>query len=164
VSSSAPETTASTAGGRPRGSFGFGWTPGGDTVLIYPRRARDDSNAVDTGNAPSGKSGIIYTDRKDMPSLEELLQENKLAYAVLGERIVRPTLRSYLGAVTGGAIAAAVVTTGVLLFVDAVADNAIRANPYTALSLALGGLILLATLLVALRDSPAQREPTSDES
>ena len=96
----------------------------------------------------------IYTDEKDMPSLEQLLEENRVAYAVF-ERDARHV--SYVKVIAAAAIGVATSTVGLALLVDAVADSALQANPYTALSLALGGIVLLATLLVGLYGPPRGR-------
>jgi hypothetical protein len=49
-------------------------------------------------------------------------------------------------------IPAATGAVGWTLFADAIDDDAVQANPYTALILALAGFVFLASLLVALRD------------
>jgi hypothetical protein len=131
----------------------------------------DGKNALVVGRPPDGEDEDvptfslqpdpligqrpIYTDEKDMPSLEQLLRENRIAYAVF-ERDARRV--SYGRVVAASTIGVATSVVGWVLLLDAVAESAVRANPYTALSLALGGIVLLATLLVALygpaRDSP----------
>jgi uncharacterized membrane-anchored protein len=54
------------------------------------------------------------------------------------------------------AVASFVATTlavaGWILFAASVSHGPSSVNPYTALALALGGVVLLATLVVALRD------------
>ena len=46
------------------------------------------------------------------------------------------------------------VSVGWVLLIDALAESAARANPYTALTLALWGFVLLATLLLAVYGPP----------
>lgn len=45
-------------------------------------------------------------------------------------------------------------SVGWVLLIDALAESAARANPYTALTLALWGFVLLATLLLAVYGPP----------
>jgi hypothetical protein len=54
--------------------------------------------------------------------------------------------------VAAAMIPAATGAVGWTLFADAIDDDAVQANPYTALILALAGFVFLASLLVALRD------------
>lgn len=122
--------------------------------------------------APEASSGVIYTDRADMPSLEELLRQHEIAYAVLerpapeaateGTRAPAALTveRPLIGPVrifVASAVATAVGAVGWTLLADSLASDAVNANPYTALSLGLGGIVLIVTLIVALRSGPPGR-------
>jgi hypothetical protein len=108
------------------------------------------STFVSLSDQPLGPR-YIYTDEKDMPSLEQLLKENRVASAVI-ERDAPHA--GYMRVIAATAIGVATSMVGWVLLVNAVSESGLRANPYTALSLALGGLVLLATLLVALYGPP----------
>ena len=53
---------------------------------------------------------------------------------------------------SASAIAAALTGAGVVLLISSLIDNGLSANPFVALVCALGGAVLLATVVVALRD------------
>lgn len=91
--------------------------------------------------------GTIYTDRADMPSLERLLDENRIASAIF-EREVEGLSRSRVALAAG--IAAAVITLGVVLLVSDL-FAAIEANAFVALFITLAGLVYAATVVSALR-------------
>ncbi len=149
--------------------FGMIHLRSGRTVLLY----RQTSTEAGGGNVEAlqqeAPSGAIYTEQQDMPSLEELLRQNEVAMAVL-ERPA-PMLDSSVGGPSGATalsatartlpasarrlvfaavIGAAVSTVGWTLLATSLSSS-VRANPYTAASLGTGGLVLLATLVVALR-------------
>jgi hypothetical protein len=155
--------TAPTALETPEATFGIVGLRSGRAHLVASRRSTRSGAEVEEGT----RSGLIFTDRQDMPSLEQLLEENKVAYAVLERPVPTPEqplrvaveepvasgvlFRNYLRVAAGAAFAASVSAAGSIVLVDAIAEDALHANPYTALSLALGGLGLLATLLVAVK-------------
>jgi hypothetical protein len=111
-------------------------------------------------------SGVIYTNVADMPSLEELLEQGEVALAVLerpvpaspatgarpgsSSRARRASRRTYAPLIGVTGFAAGMAVLGTTLLVDSIKEGGVQANPYTALSLALGGLLVLATLLVAV--------------
>jgi hypothetical protein len=122
---------------------------GGVTGLVIqrpPSRPEVEQEVPLQGSPTAPKP--IYTEEKDMPSLERLLEENRVAYAVF-EREARAVSGSRVAVASG--IAAIVAAVGWTLVVVDVTDGG-RLNPYLALMLALGGLVLCATVLVALRD------------
>jgi hypothetical protein len=102
-----------------------------------------------------------------MPSLESLLRENEVAYAILerpapslgtrasaeAERTERAARAlSSLRILAAAAIPFVISAVGWTLFVESVTGGAVRANAYVALSLGLGGLVLLWTLILAVKD------------
>lgn len=152
--------------------FGFVALESGSTRVLSKRAATSATDVERTPPEESVPSGVIYTDVDDMPSLEELLRANEVAFAVLerpapsapqevgtraaslpatmregrDERVLSPAQ-----VVFAASIPFTVSAVGWTLFATAVAGGSVRANPYTALSLGLGGLVLLATLLLAIR-------------
>jgi hypothetical protein len=125
---------------------------GGQSALVVPKpsTAEKPPDVELQAHGPS-TGAVIYTDETEMPSLEQLLKENRIAYAVL-ER--ESTHVSYVRVVAGAGIGVGTSVAGWVLFLQSVAGSTVRANPYTALSLALGGIVLIATLLVALYGPP----------
>ena len=143
----------------------------GETRVVFTR-PEIDVRAGAREPAAEASSGVIYTDRADMPSLEELLRQHEIAYAVLErpapEAATEVTRTPATPAVElspvdpvriviASAVATAVGAVGWTLFADSIASGAVNANPYTALSLGLGGLVLIVTLIVALRSRPPGR-------
>jgi hypothetical protein len=158
VSSNAPESTEAT---EISDLFGYVSLASGRTHLLFPRKEEES------------RAGAIYTDAADMPSLEELLKQREIAFAVLerpapslqpqpSAQPEAPTVAAEAGRarrristrriVAAAMIPAATGAVGWTLFADSISDTAVQANPYTALILALAGFVLLASLLVALRD------------
>lgn len=112
---SAAAPTGSEQSAHSGASFGYVQTETGETALIYPRD-RYGSSTAEPRAGRQESSGIIFTDRQDMPSLEQLLRENRLAYAVLEAPPQPPAWSAYVRIATGSAAATAVSTVGVLLF------------------------------------------------
>jgi len=125
---------------------------------LLKSRSTTGGDAEEASNPDA--AGVIYTTREDMPSLEDLLRQNDIAMAVL-EKPMPITSESFsatgnashlpIGLIAASGIAASVSVVGWVLFVASVRADGIHANPYTALSLALGGIVLLATLIVGLK-------------
>jgi hypothetical protein len=92
-------------------------------------------------------TGSIYTTREDMPSLERLLEENRIASAVF-EREVEGLSRHRVA--IAAAIASAVITLGVVLLLSDLV-GAIEANAIVALFIILAGIVYTATIASALR-------------
>ncbi len=151
----------------PGAVFGFVSLRSGDTALIAPRSSAGshESDPLDA------KTGVIYTERADMPTLEHLLGENEVAFAVLerpvsavtaaGTHVARQRVvhtdrhtTSQTRVILASGIGVATSAVGWTLFADSVAESAIRANPYSALSFALGGIVLLLSVFVALHGPP----------
>jgi hypothetical protein len=120
---------------------------GGRAALVVPRAADPDEERYPGLQQEAAVGDLIYTDEKDMPSLEQLLRENRVAYAVLEHESHHV---SYLRVLAGGAVGVGTTVAGFFLLLQAIAPSVISANPYTALTLTLGGIVLVATLLVAL--------------
>jgi hypothetical protein len=145
---------------RPTEPFGFVALSSGRTHILRPEEGGE------SGTGSAEVSGVIFTNRTDMPSLEALLSENQVAYAVLerpvpiavqpGAGDARPSTGRPSAAriVVGAGIGIATSAVGWTLFADAVAETSIRANPYTALVVALSGLIILASVLIGLSQPP----------
>jgi hypothetical protein len=131
--------------GRSRSSvrpFGFIETSEGETKEIYSRT----TGAVVSRPAPESRStGRIFTDAKDMPSLEQLLREHAVGLAILEKDRTVPLLIP-LSAGALGALSA----VGCVLFLGSVAGR-VAINPYTAVSLALGAIVILLALIAAIR-------------
>jgi hypothetical protein len=123
------------------------FTKGGSALVVERPSEGEKPADLQIQTDPRLGQRPIYTDEKDMPSLEQLIRENSIAYAVFEREAPR---LSYYRVIAASAVGVATSTVGWILFVDALDESAIRANPYTALSLALGGIVLLATLLIAL--------------
>jgi hypothetical protein len=69
------------------------------------------------------------------------------------EEVAHESERARLGPVViASALAGGVLAVGWLLVVVAVLGSTLRPNPYTAATLALGGIVLFATLVVALTE------------
>jgi hypothetical protein len=115
----------------------------GTTALVEPRERGADTEAGRSATT----SGLIYTEASDMPSLEQLLAEHRIATAVIerGTPAVVPPLR----VVIATTLAATVTAIGAVLLVVDVAGVS-HPNPYVSLLLVLGGLGLFATILTAL--------------
>jgi hypothetical protein len=127
------------------------------TTRLLATRGYAGSSAEAVPLAGREPSGVIYTDRADMPSLEELLEQNRVAYAVLERSAPAPAQDSTgIGTVVASVVVGAVGAVGWTLFAVAVSEGGIRPNPYTALLLGLGAFVLLATLIVGLRSKRAR--------
>jgi hypothetical protein len=144
----------------------------GETYRLARRVAVDTSGT--TRESDSGSGGVIYTEH-DMPTLEALLEEYRVAVAVLE----RPTEEMDLSPISenkatatsrgetpsselvltqapwriavAGVLAGAFAAVGIVLMVSAGIPGGLRANPYMALVLFLGGVTFVATLVRALR-------------
>jgi hypothetical protein len=116
----------------------------GATGLVMPREGADETSMPQAIT----RGGLIYTDRRDMPSLEELLAEHHIASAVV-LRDAPPSVTP-LRLIGATALASAISAVGAALLVVDAAGSA-HPNPYIALMLFLGGLGLLATVLIATR-------------
>jgi len=109
---------------------------------------------------PSG--GVIYTD-DDRPTIEQLLAgyrvllpENRPANEVItveGPIAVVPSISRGAEAIIAAAVTGAVCAVGILLLISTIVTGHIRANPVVAMSLALGGFGLTATLVTVVRHS-----------
>jgi hypothetical protein len=121
-------------------------TKSGASVLVVPRESGREDGTDFAESITSG--GAIYTDIKDMPSLEALLAEYQVATAVIWKEPSRavPSERIIGTSVVAGAITA---IGAALLAVDLA--SAAHPNPYISLMLLIGGLGLIATIVVALR-------------
>lgn len=117
------------------------------------------SNRV--GEDEPTSSGVIYTGR-DLPSLEELLAAHEIVTAVLErpapivdaavvQAARQPAPAFSTEAVILAATSGAISMAGWVLLVASVVPDPLRVNPYIALSLALGGLVLVATVAVAAK-------------
>ena len=124
----------------------------GSTHFVRSESTRGESRRQSTSFI--NETGVIYTRAEDMPTLEELLERSKVAYAVLEKEVPMATSvraqRQWLVVAAAG-VAGGTAIGGFIAFLDSIDDAWIRANPYTALTYALGGLVLIATLLTALR-------------
>ena len=132
----------------------------GSTPVIYPTRAQ---TRVQPTAIPSG---VIYTSAEDRPSLEALLERHEVAFAVIEpsptrqapapvrtpQRKEKQRVSNTKGFIAAAGIGIATSAAGWVLFVDAVAGSSVQANPYTALLLALGGLIILLSVLLAIHE------------
>lgn len=147
-------------------SFGFAFLRSGRTHVIAPRT--DTRGGAGEESRPPASSGVIYTNRADMPSLEELLAQHEVVTAVLEREVpfsrsavgsrrretpfrARPSAGVLVRAIAACSIGAAVAGVGWALFALSVAPHALHANPYTALSLGLGGLLLLTAIVAAFQ-------------
>jgi hypothetical protein len=115
----------------------------GRNVLFTAQKSERDEDALRT----TTQGGLIYEHRGDMPSLEELFAELKIASAVI-ER--SPIELSPGRIVTASALAAAITAVGFALIAVDLFGGA-HPNPYVSLMMALGGLALFATIFTALR-------------
>lgn len=138
---------------------GFATTASGRTLDL--REAEDTTSEA----VPSG--GTIYT-ALDMPSLQQVLDELGIVTAVLetpppafeplatseepdaGERD-QPKIAMWRPLVAAG-LAAGVLVTGIVLLALALVGRPVAPNPYVALSLVLGGAVLVATVALIARE------------
>jgi hypothetical protein len=152
-------------------AFGFIQLRSGATYPLMRRVAVSGSDP----HGAARPTGVIYTDVGDMPSLEELLEQREVALAVLerpalaesrpvgqtrtpatgADRLSAPERTAALRLIAAAVIGTAISAVGWTLLASAV--SGVRANPYTAVSLGLGGLVLLLTLLSALRETHPRR-------
>lgn len=117
---------------------------------------------------PDQSGGLIVTTTDDMPSLQELLESYQVVTAVLElappavESLDSPTAAgrrlAWWRVVLAVSIGAIVSTGGWLLLISAVARDRLAVNPYIGLALGLGGIVLMATAAVALRQSGSRIE------
>jgi hypothetical protein len=121
--------------------------PSGRNVLLIVQKGEFDEDALKT----TTQSGLIYEHRGEMPSLEQLFAELKIASAVI-ER--SPTSVSPGRIVAASALAAAITAVGVALIAVDLVGRA-HPNPYVSLMMALGGLALFATIFTALKTNSA---------
>lgn len=121
-------------------------TSGENQIVQFRERVPEDPPE---GTAIEG--GPIYTSTSDMPSLEQLLEEYRVASAIFEREVLVP-LRRPNRVVAATTLAATITAVGATLLVIAIASVS-HPNPYISLLMFLGGLGLLATILVELRSS-----------
>lgn len=120
-------------------------------VLTAESAALETGAPTSAGFAPPlGRepvTGTIYTRRSDMPSLERLLEEHRIASAVFEREIEGLSRWRVAGAAS---IASAVITLGVVLLVSDLV-SAVEANAFVALFITLTGAVYATTVASALR-------------
>jgi hypothetical protein len=115
----------------------------GATRLLVPEPRRPSDGDQDSRYM---EAGVIYHDLPDMPSLRELLAENRVLSAVW-ERDAGPPWRAVIAA----SLAVAITTAGGVLLPAGVLTHGLHVNALLGLMLLLGGIGLLVSLVVALR-------------
>jgi hypothetical protein len=141
------------------GPLGFVDVAGAGTALLRKESDRPANEQV------RSSGGTIFTEH-DMPSLEELLEAHAVNFVVLErDPSIAVLARESDSAVSGLAASrtfrasfalatpAVMMGVGVVLTTSAGLRHGLHANPYVGFSLFLSGCVLLATAILALRDS-----------
>lgn len=128
----------------------------GQTAVLVNQQDRQDSG------------GMIVTTTADMPELQELLESYQVVFAVLempapqiqltSGRFTAEVAIAWWRVILAISIGSVISATGWTLLVASVARHKLAVNPYICLSLALGGIVLLATAATSLRSSGSRIE------
>jgi len=125
----------------------------GETPLLVQRRPeqtdepREELAKPSRPGEPQTSGGVIYT-KHTMPSLAQLLEEQRVATAVLLGEAESPDAWRLVVATS---LAAGITVAGAVLTVLSLLAKPSQPDPFVGVTLLFGGLGLFATLVVALR-------------